>query len=556
MKKNYFLAKAFAIVTFFGISSVANAQYFSDDFTSGLGQWTLEDRDGQVPNTNVAGYANAWNIAPNWDDATDSVAVSNSWYTPAGTADDWMITAQPIDLTTATAPRLAWEAKAQDASFPDGYEVYVVTTLSDITPTTTATPVFSVANEANAWTPHSVDLTSFVGSSVYVAFRNNSTDQFLLGIDDVVVEEAPSDPDVLTTASPVEYTIYPLSQAANIIGDANLACFDADVTGATVTVNVWDLSGPTNVFTATSAPASITAGNNVDFTGIGSFVPSFAGAYAVEYIASINETDSDMSNDTAVYVVQVSDSVYARDNGVVAGTLGIGAGAGQGSQLGSMFQVLNDDTLTSVQAYIANNNGALNGQPLKFNIYSMAGGVPTTLLGSSDVVTIDTTQGAIWEVQVSGGLYLGPGMYTVAVEENDSNISLGYSNAVFTLGAGFVTWAGNPNGAGVWSNNEDFNFNVTYILRAVFGTVSNPVGVAEVANPEFAIFPNPAVENLTVKNALGSTIEIYNSLGQIVFNTTANSNTFVVNVSNFDNGVYTIKSISGENTTLESFVKQ
>ena len=68
--------------------------------------------------------------------------------------------------------------------------------------------------------------------------------------------------------------------------------------------------------------------------------------------------------------------------------------------------------------------------------------------------------------------------------------------------------------------------------------------------------PNPAVENIMVKNIVaGNTVEVYNNLGQVVFTAIANAKNVNVNVSNFDNGIYTVKVI-GETTSTSKFVKQ
>jgi hypothetical protein len=365
-------------------------------------------------------------------------------------------------------------------------------------------------------------------------------------------------PDVLTTATPAEYTVYPLSQAANIVGDANLQNIGGgDATGATVTVNVVDLSGPTVVYTETSAAATITAGNNVDYAGFTGYVPTMAGDYGVQYIASINEADNNMNNDTTYYIVQVDDSVYARDRANITGVTGIaGVGTGQGGQFGNMFNVLDDDTLTGVQAFIYNLDGQMDGQDLIVNLYSWTG-TASTLMASTVPVALNSATNAntMHELVLDGGsIVLGPGMYILGAVENDSNLSCGTTPGVYTVGGSVVNATGfTPDFVDI---SSVFPSEIVPVVRAVFGTPDMQVGIAENTTTNFEVFPNPAVENITVKNALGTTIEIYNNLGQVVYSNVANNNKFNVNVSSFDNGIYTIKSISGENTTTQSFVKQ
>lgn len=370
----------------------------------------------------------------------------------------------------------------------------------------------------------------------------------------------PSDADLAITASPVPYTIYPLSQVQNIVGSCNIANDGGIPAGnSQVTLNVFLAPNPVPVHSETSSGTTVAVGanSNVSFTG---FTPSTVGNYLVQYIASTDSVDLNTANDTAFYIVQVNDSTYARDYANVegiTGTLGIGAGGAEDARLGQIFNLLNADTLTSVDIFIGNANGLLDGQPLKVNIYSVAGGVPTTLLQSTDVITMDTTTNTLWTLNVSNGLILPAGMFAVAVEENDSNITVGSTDKVYTTNTVFVKW--NSNASGAWTSVDGFpsNFHKPLVIRPNFGTVSTVVDVEELDLTSLEVYPNPTVNNISVKNAvIGSTIEIYNNLGQIVFTDIVRTNNTNIDVVNFDNGVYTIKNISNKNIITQSFVKQ
>lgn len=567
MKKNYFLAKAFAIAAFIGIVNSANAQYFQENFSNGFnGNWAFLDADGLTPNGgNGITVAGSWyiqdenNLVNAYD---DTAAVANSWYSPAGQSDDWMWTVNPINLTGATNPRLNWTAYSNSSGFLEDYEVYVDTVNTNFGPSTTLTPVFNIVDGENLTeTSRYVDIPAFAGKQVYIAFRDISNDDDLLVIDDIVLAEAPTNPDLVTTATPVEYTKYPISQAANIIGTANVANTGGDATGVDVTVNVWDINGSSIVYTTNSGSTqNINGGSNTNFT-FGTYTPTAIGNYAVEFIATANETDANGNNDTTFYIVQVTDSTYARDdadiNGI-SGSLGIGAGASANGKLGQLFELTSADTLTSVDVFLRNSNASLNGQPLVVEVYDVAGGFPNTLLKSSTPITIDTTQNNLWNVEIPNGLIMAPGMYAVVVNEADSNITLGTTTGVFTPGAGVVSWASNPAPiSGTWSNSETFSFNVAYVLRPNFGPAPLSVGIEENASANFEVMPNPAVNNIMVKNIEnGSTIEIVNNLGQVVYREVSRSTNANISVSEFDNGIYTIKVLGNDNVSTKSFVKQ
>ncbi len=156
---------------------------FEQTFESGIPPMTLVDNDGKTPASNVAAYAAAWTAAnPSFGNGT-MVAVSNSWYTPPGAADDWMIT--PALTITEANTILTWEAKAQDANYPDGYQVRISktgTALADFTDI-----VFSIPAEMTTWQERGVSLADYVGETIHIAFRNNSNDMFLLLVDNILV---------------------------------------------------------------------------------------------------------------------------------------------------------------------------------------------------------------------------------------------------------------------------------------------------------------------------------------------------------------------------------
>ena len=474
--KTFTSMKWLCLLMVIGFARPADAQViFSEDFSNGIpGTWTLIDNDGLVPNANVAQFTAAWIGAADPDNVTDTVAMSTSWYDPApGTSDDWLITPQ-IALTTNNI--LAWEAEAQDAGYPDGYEVRISTTTPTIAGFNANPALFSIAAENGAvWTPRTVDLgaAGYSNQSVYIAWRNTSTDQFILMVDDVSVTASAAFDAEMTVSSAIEYTQVPLPQVTNLITDGVISNLGTStVTNVEMKVNVYD-GTMTNIYTATSTTlATLSSGNNSSFSVTG-FSPSAGDIYTVEYVALITEADGNGANDTVSIVTVVNDSVYARDENIVAGTLGIGAG--NGGDLGQLYTLDVPDTLTSVSMFIANNNGDLAGQPLFARIWDVSGGFPTTLLGTTDTLIFDTTQNQLYTLMVNGGpMFLNLDSFAVTVAETDSNITLGNSVNIFTNNTTFIDWPTNPlNG---WAHSEAFGtqFALTFVLRANFGKTPPP----------------------------------------------------------------------------------
>ena len=454
----------FALVSQFGIS-----QIFSEDFENTNGAlpagWTVINNDGLIPNTNVAQFTDAWIIAEDFDNGADTVAMSTSWYTPAGTSDDWLIT-PAINLTANNI--LTFEEEAQDAAYPDGYELRISTTTPTIAGFNANAPLLTVA-AANgaAWLTQTVNLQTagYANQTVYLAWRNNSTDQFVLMIDDIDISEQLPFDAAMSDPTPEEYTLVPLNQVTAIGTDGEITNNGGTtVTNANMTVNVYD-GTMTNVYTGTSnTVASIAPGASSTVTAAG-YTPTVADFYTVELISNIAEVDSDQTNDTVVYTYFVTDSTYARDNGLIAGTLGIGAG--NGGFIGQQYSLGTTDNLSTVSFYLNNAFDQITNDRIVVTVYDVAGGQPNNVIAQTDTLVVTNPVDSLYTLPILGGaINLAPGDYVVGVNEGDSTLTLAYTNDVVTPGTTWITWPTSP--LLPWANSEDFGFNVSYIIRPNF----------------------------------------------------------------------------------------
>jgi hypothetical protein len=351
-----------------------------------------------------------------------------------------------------------------------------------------------------------------------------------------------------------------MTQVENIVMDATINNLGGDtVTNVNVTINVYNAITLTLEHTENStAVASMNPGSNNTFSFATGYTPSAVGTYAVEYISTKDQADCIETNDTTYTFVQVSDSVYARDNADLGATLGTaGLGTGNGGVLGQSYEIINDDTLTSVHVFISNQDGSLQGQQLTINIYDIVGGQPTNILATTMTPVLDsaTNKNSILDCPLTQALPLGPGNYFVGIEEGTVSIQIGTTQNNYTNGPIMVNATGFTTGFEEQSTVYSGPF--VFVLRPVFGTVTGSlVGISETTEAAFEVMPNPAVENIMVKNIeAGNTVEVYNNLGQVVFSTVAHAKNVNVNVSNFDNGIYTVKVI-GATTSTTKFVKQ
>ncbi|MEQ8908054.1 MAG: choice-of-anchor J domain-containing protein [Vicingaceae bacterium] len=196
----------FSLFLSLAFSHMANAQVLLNENFNGttpLSNWTLFDQDGGTPAAPVNYVTNAWVIREDFDSTGvgDFVATSTSWYNPAGAADDYMVSPA---ITTGAATVLEWDAKAQDANFPDGYEVRVSTTGPTVAGLLANPPLYTTTAENAAWVRRSVSLSAYANQTVHIAFRNNSNDMFLLLIDNVkAFNPASLDASITSLNSPV-----------------------------------------------------------------------------------------------------------------------------------------------------------------------------------------------------------------------------------------------------------------------------------------------------------------------------------------------------------------
>ncbi|MBK8503281.1 MAG: choice-of-anchor J domain-containing protein [Saprospiraceae bacterium] len=449
----------------------ANAQIvFSEDFdhvggptAGGAGTysfpagWTLFNVDNRTPAGAVSYVNEAWERREDFNfNVIDSCAFSTSWYTPAGVADDWMITPA---IQIPSQGMLTWNAVAYDPSFLDGYEVRIGTSPT-IMAMNAGTQLFSIAMENNSWTSRSASLHAFAGQTVYIAFHNNSNDKFLLLIDDIVVEQIlENDVEIVSFERPTEYdqipvpVDFPLNFQATVRNNGTMAASNVhfQVTVLKDGSPAYQANSDTVVSLASLATTSQLVAP--------SFIPDSPGSYSIEVLTKMVETDQKMSNDTAKAQTIVSDYVYARDNGNVSGSLGIGAGNGF---LGMEYYFPHPVSVGSVLVYYTR---GYSGRELGVAVWDMNGGIPDNLIAQTDQRFYSSDSAGSYVLEFPVPLQLDSGSYAFTTIEFDSTLAVGSTVEIFTPGRGWINWNGNP--FGDWSNPEDYGgaFARSFVVR-------------------------------------------------------------------------------------------
>lgn len=176
-----FFTAFFALVL---LTSAGAQVLYQQDFEDGFQDITLIDNDGNTPVAQLSTFTAAWNVR---GDLLGNAAVSISWYDPAGQSDDWMITPAITGITGNTV--LEWDARAFEASTPETYKVLVSVSGTDIADFTDQ--IFQIKGEvANGAFKHRfVLLDEYVGQNIHIAFVNNSNNQYMLAVDNIVVRD-------------------------------------------------------------------------------------------------------------------------------------------------------------------------------------------------------------------------------------------------------------------------------------------------------------------------------------------------------------------------------
>ncbi len=227
------------------------------DFENGIpADFVLVDADGNTPSVDIGSYG--FEVGVPWVSFYDegehnTVAVSTSWYAGRGTSDDWMIL-PPFTVTSAD-DAVTWRARAVDATFSDGYAVYISEGGDSPDDFDRTSPLFSVDAEASAWTRHSVSLAGYVGKTVRVAFVNNSTDRSLLYVDDILMGQ----PMPARVAADMRLIVKPSDEL--VVQGTVTTDFAESVTGFTVG---YDCDGKT--FSQSFADTELRPGESVPFS--------------------------------------------------------------------------------------------------------------------------------------------------------------------------------------------------------------------------------------------------------------------------------------------------
>lgn len=217
-----------------------NAQtiIWSDDFEDeDISDWTIYDEDGDGST-----WGDYFQVQDGSGNPVSPVSlISRSWQGAPLTPDNWVVSPM-VDLSSSSGLiTLRWNVQAAAADWDqENYSVYVATE-SDLTSLeasdVTFTETYDDPDGAGSQYARELDLSSFAGQTVYIAFRHHDcTDQDWLSIDDVSVEGTMSVSDLNANFS----SVYP-----NPVVDSFNVNLSGKFNANNVSVTITDLTGKT-----------------------------------------------------------------------------------------------------------------------------------------------------------------------------------------------------------------------------------------------------------------------------------------------------------------------
>ncbi len=434
------------------------------------------------------------------------ISVNYNSVTGANTISNWMIS--PVTTLSNGSVITFYSRTVDSPSFPDRLQVRLSTNGASTNVGTTNTsvgdftallleinPTLTTAGYPNTWTQYTITLSGLPSTLTgRIAFRYFVTNggptganSDYIGIDEFVYTDntVPPSPNARVLSTNRQYTIIPLDQAANMpLGGSINNNGTAAATDAQLRVNVYQAPNfTTPVYTQTSTAAALAIGANSAIT-LGTYTPTTNGQYRFEYVSSCTGNTIN-SSDTMKYDFEIVDHEYARDNGSVDGTLGIGAGTP--GYLGAKYTLQTPKEIDSVLA-VFNKSGASLGDSTRIEVYNFAAGLPATKIGTSPVhvfTVADTLPGLdayyFPITDLSGNpLQLTAGDYLITAVEYNQNVEVCNADSIFNPNTMYVNWATIP--GGTWSAVEAFgaSFARSFVIRPFVSNICIPTSSTDI----------------------------------------------------------------------------
>lgn len=193
MKKVLLAVVAICMAATMSAQTLLNEGFNGSSVPSG---WTMFNDSNTPYYTDF--QSSAWAMMASMGNPAPCIATT-SYFTPAATADRWLIT--PAITIPATGYVLSFEASSANASYLESMQVKVCTTTPTARTDFNATPIFSNTALPVGFTEYTVDLSAYAGQTIYIAFIDNANDMLAMFLDNIKVQVPPTEEMQLTSVS-------------------------------------------------------------------------------------------------------------------------------------------------------------------------------------------------------------------------------------------------------------------------------------------------------------------------------------------------------------------
>ena len=364
-----------------------------------------------------------------------------------------------------------------------------------------------------------------------------------------------------TTIVGLDYTVTPTSQLANhpYVIEGVLRNSGASDQMSTLKYEVYgaagSYSGASNAINVNASSAT----NAVDSMVVAANPPlsPAVGAYGISIWA---ESDSSgvitTSSDTVIRGIEISNYIYAKDNGTNAsgdpsGNWIVG-GPGDQWHFTTRFEMYADESLYALRTYISDES--VIGAEIKAVVYELdttisnADGGVIPLDESDNYIITAQDLGAWVDIPFDGGVDL----------YNGWAYEVGIAGFVHPTDSAFIGTSGQSMYNGEHSLFDEFGLNPNdvanqgvptwyYLTRTPMVRMNFEPGsinvVSDMQQTIFTTYPNPNNGIFTIKlgEVANYDLTVNNVLGQTVFSSTTNEMNTNINLSSFDKGIYTVE---------------
>jgi hypothetical protein len=405
----------------------------------------------------------SWAVPVGWtlysETATNKVLASQSWFTNAAATDpanDWAFS-EAFDIPNdGGAYEAAWDARASQASpFNDGYEFRIIedasfTTLNNGFTATTklaemstafvsgTTVLLTVPGENLTWTTRRVSLNAYKGKKVRLVWRNNTVDRNMLFLDNAIAYKKD---DYATTSkimsTPViPYTYVPQFLAKNYVGTVTTKVDNNGSLALTgVTASFSGYKNDVLDFSDVVAVGALAVAGTSNAVSKSYTITAAKPANSYYFTTTVDATENAMSYAESLTVTgpEISDSIYARDNGTQKGYTSISSSSASATKkIGNIFELIAPTKLHSVTFAIYN----CTAPSTIVRVFSTTDYVTLTEVAASSAITLTPAVVSLTPYTVTfTGLTLPAGKYVVTLDEPASK-SIGLVTTSNSAGVG------------------------------------------------------------------------------------------------------------------------